>query len=174
MYVLAFGWWERLWSVSKEIWFSRLVQARSSNLLRGWPWLPWQPQPHSCSEHPRNISGSRLELKLTLLLRVDNIHYICSKSIYVLIDTVCALIRTSLVARLMGTVLGDNHPPMPGWLIILILIRSSFACTDKLLLLFLTRRRDCLVDGLYNLCASRKKEAFYSLKNRNALGIRGW
>ena len=160
MYVLAFGWWERLWSVSKEIWFSRLVQGWCSNLLRGWPWLPWQPQPHSCSEHPRNISGSRLELKLTLLLTVDNIHYICSKSIHVLIDTVCALIRTSLVARLMGTVLGDIYPSMPGWLIILILIRSSFACIDKLLLLLLAITRDCLLEGLNNLYVSRKKKHF--------------
>jgi len=29
--------WERLWSVSKEIWFSRLVQGWCSNLLRRWP-----------------------------------------------------------------------------------------------------------------------------------------
>jgi len=122
--------------------------------------LPWQPQPHSCSEHPRNISGSRLELKLTLLLTVDNIHYICSKSIHVLIDTVCALIRTSLVARLMGTVLGDIYPSMPGWLIILILIRSSFACIDKLLLLLLAITRDCLLEGLNNLYVSRKKKHF--------------
>ena len=49
---------------------------------------------HAQSIDPR-ISGSRLELKLTLSLRVDNIHYICSKSIYLLIYTVRALIRTS-------------------------------------------------------------------------------
>ena len=77
-----------------------------------------------------------------------------------LIDTVCALIRTSLVARLMGTVLGDIYPSMPGWLIILILIRSSFACIDKLLLSLLAITRDCLLEGLNNLYVSRKKKHF--------------
>jgi hypothetical protein len=60
----------------------------------------------------------------------------------------------------MGTVLGDIYPSMPGWLIILILIRSPFACIDKLLLLLLARTRDCLLEGLNNLYVYRKKNHF--------------
>jgi hypothetical protein len=52
------------------------------------------------------------------------------------------------------------HPSMPSWLIILILIRSSFACIDKLLLLLLAITRDCLLEGLNNLYVSRKKKHF--------------
>ena len=71
------------------------------------------------------------------------------QQVFVLTDTVHALIRTSFGARLMAALLGDIYPAViPCW--------PPFACTDRLLLLLLTRTGDCLLEGLNNLYVSQK------------------
>ena len=62
----------------------------------------------------------------------------------------------------MAAVLGDIYPAIiPCWLINLILIGPPFACTDRLLLLLLTRTGDCVLEGLSNLCVSQKKKKHF-------------
>jgi hypothetical protein len=71
----------------------------------------------------------------------------------------------------MAAVLGDIYPAIiPCCLVNLILIGPPFACTDRLLLLLLTRTGDCVleVEGLSNLCVSQKKKKhFHSLEKSN-------